>query len=61
MNAQIGEMFRECYRYGQASHCDSMRGINKILFYAEAEKERLEAAMKEAFLEPIRANPSTPF
>jgi Flp pilus assembly CpaF family ATPase len=22
MNAQIGEIFRECYRYGHASNCD---------------------------------------
>jgi hypothetical protein len=42
MNAQLGEIFRECYRYGTASHCDEMRGIKKILFYANAEKERLE-------------------
>lgn len=42
MNAQVGEMFRECYRYGEASHCDMLRGIKKILFYANAEKERLE-------------------
>lgn len=42
MNAQIGEIFRECYRYGLASHSDELRGINKIFFYAKAEKERLE-------------------
>lgn len=41
MNAQIGEIFRECYRYGQASHCDEIRGIKKILFYANAELKRL--------------------
>lgn len=41
MNAQIGEIFRECYRYGQASHSDEVRGIKKILFYAEAELKRL--------------------
>lgn len=41
MNAQIGEIFRECYRYGRASHSDEMRGIKKILFYAKAELERL--------------------
>lgn len=46
MNAQIGEIFRECYRYGQASHCDELRGINKILFYANAEKKRLVAKGK---------------
>ena len=42
MNAQIGEIFRESYRYGKASHCDELRGIKKIIFYAEAEKARLE-------------------
>ena len=41
MNAQIGEIFRECYRYGQASHSDELRGIKKILFYAQAEMKRL--------------------
>lgn len=41
MNAQIGEIFREAYRYGQASHCDKLRGIRKIKFYADAEEERL--------------------
>ena len=42
MNAQIGEIFRECYRYGRASHSDEMRGIKKILFYAKAELVRLQ-------------------
>jgi len=42
MNAQIGEIFRECYRYGQASHSGELRGIKKILFYAKAELERLQ-------------------
>lgn len=42
MNAQIGEIFRECYRYGQASHSDELRGIKKIIFYAQAELKRLE-------------------
>ena len=41
LNAQIGEIFRECYRYGKASHCDEERGIRKILFYANAELKRL--------------------
>ena len=44
MNAQIGEIFRECYRYGQASHSDEIRGIKKILFYANAELKRLQNA-----------------
>ena len=41
MNAQLGEIFRECYRYGQSSHSDELRGIKKILFYANAELKRL--------------------
>lgn len=42
LNAQIGEIFRACYRYGMASHSDQMRDAKKILFYAQAEVERLE-------------------
>ena len=46
MNAQIGEIFRECYRYNQAAHCDEERGIKKILFYAKAELERINNLKK---------------
>ena len=42
MNAQVGEIFRACYRMGQASHSDCLRDAKKILFYAKAEVERLE-------------------
>ena len=42
LNAQIGEIFRACYRYGQASHSDKLRDAKKMKFYAEAEIERLE-------------------
>jgi hypothetical protein len=42
MNAQIGEIFRACYRYGIASHSDKLRDAKKIKFYAEAEIARLE-------------------
>src|SRR5699024_1906247 len=42
MNAQIGEIFRACYRYGQASHSDQLRDAKKIQFYINAEIERLE-------------------
>jgi len=42
MNAQIGEIFRACYRYGEVSHSNRMRDAKKIKFYAEAEIERLE-------------------
>ena len=42
MNAQIGKIFRACYRYGLVSHSDKLRDARKILFYAQAEVERLE-------------------
>jgi|GEM_PF-2304958 len=42
MNAQIGEIFRACYRYGLVSHSDMLRDAKKIKFYAQAEIERLE-------------------
>lgn len=42
LNAQLGEIFRACYRYGHASHSDKMRDAKKIRFYAEAEVKRLE-------------------
>lgn len=43
MNAQIGEIFRACYRMGRAAHSDELRDAKKILFYAKAEVARLEA------------------
>ncbi|TFZ81665.1 hypothetical protein [Candidatus Macondimonas diazotrophica] len=43
MNAQIGEIFRSCYRYGSSSHSDELRDAKKILFYAKAEVARLES------------------
>lgn len=43
MNAQIGEIFRACYRYGIASHSDRLRDAKKIKFYIDAEIERLLA------------------
>lgn len=41
MNAQIGEVFRACYRYGEVEHSDMLRDAKKIRFYAEAEIKRL--------------------
>ena len=41
MNAQIGEIFRACFRYGQVEHSDRLRDAKKIKFYVEAEIERL--------------------
>ena len=42
MNAQLGEVFRTCYRYGLASHSDQLRDAKKIKFYIEAEIARLQ-------------------
>ena len=46
MNAQIGEIFRACYRYGLVSHSDMLRDAKKIKFYADAEIKRLEKEIK---------------
>ena len=46
MNAQMGEIFRSCYRYGSASHSDQLRDAKKIKFYIDAEIERLETWSK---------------
>jgi len=42
MNAQMGEIFRAAYRYGQCPHSPKEREIKKILYYAKAELERLK-------------------
>lgn len=42
MNAQIGEIFRSCYRYGEVDHSEKLRDAKKMKFYAEAEIARLE-------------------
>jgi len=42
MNAQDGEIFRAIYRKGLASHSDKLRDAKKVLFYAQAEVDRLE-------------------
>lgn len=42
MNAQIGEIFRACYRIGQGTHSPTIRDVRKIIFYAQAELARLE-------------------
>lgn len=43
MNAQVGEIFRACYRYGEVAHSEMLRDAKKIKFYAEAEIKRLES------------------
>ena len=41
MNAQIGEIFRACYRYGEVEHSEKLRDAKKIRFYINAEIDRL--------------------
>ena len=41
MNAQMGEIFRANYRYGEVAHSDMLRDIRKIIFYANSELDRL--------------------
>lgn len=59
MNAQIGEVFRACYRYGRVSHSDKIRDAKKILFYAQAEVKRLEMLAEEVMApaDPVAAAP----
>lgn len=47
MNAQIGEIFRACYRYGEVAHSECLRDAKKIRFYIDAEIERLEKMTDE--------------
>jgi hypothetical protein len=55
MNAQIGEIFRACYRYGEVAHSEMLRDAKKIKFYAEAEILRLEKArMPSSFFETVK-------
>ena len=42
MNAQMGEIFRATYRYGQVAHSEKIRDAKKIKYYIEAEIKRLE-------------------
>lgn len=53
MNAQIGEIFRACYRMGLAEHSDRLRDAKKILFYAKAEVERLEKLQEKTTTSPV--------
>jgi len=42
MNAQMGEIGRAWYRYGQVAHSEKIRDAKKIKYYIEAEIARLE-------------------
>lgn len=42
MNAQMGEIGRAWYRYGRCAHSSRLRDLRKIIFYAQAEIDRIE-------------------
>jgi len=42
MNAQMGEIGRAWMRYGRCPHSPRERDLKKIIFYAQAELDRLE-------------------
>lgn len=55
MNFALGNIFKACYRRGTCSHSDELRDMRKVLWFAEREIRRLEAAEPE----PAQA-PSVP-
>ena len=42
MNGQIATIFSACYRYGEVAHSAKLRDAKKMVFYAQAEVDRLE-------------------
>ena len=42
MGGNIAEAFRSLYRYGESSHSDKARDLNKVMAYCKFEQERLE-------------------
>jgi hypothetical protein len=42
MNFSMGNIFKACYRYGNKEGNDDLYDINKIIWFAEREKERIE-------------------
>lgn len=52
MNFSIGNIFKACYRLGQKSGQDDLYDINKIIFFAQREKVRLEKQLRGNSSEP---------
>lgn len=42
MNFAIGNIFKACYRYGEKQGNDLIYDLNKIIFFAQDEIERLK-------------------
>lgn len=42
MNFSVGNIFKACYRMGRKEGADELYDLNKIIFFAEREKKRIE-------------------
>jgi hypothetical protein len=42
MNGQVAEAFRSLYRFGESSHSSRIRDAKKVIFYMQAEIERIK-------------------
>ena len=42
MNFAVGNIFKACYRMGEKAGYDALYDLNKIIWYAEREKARIE-------------------
>lgn len=47
MNGQVAEAFRSLYRFGESSHSSRVRDARKIIFYMQAEIERIKKYEEE--------------
>ena len=47
MNFAIGNIFKACYRMGLKEGADELYDLNKIIFFAEREKERIKRLKKK--------------
>lgn len=41
MNGQVAEAFRALYRFGESSHSSKIRDAKKVIFYMQAEIDRI--------------------
>ncbi len=46
MNFSIGNIFKACFRKNRKSDVDELYDINKIIWFAQREKARIEKALK---------------
>jgi hypothetical protein len=47
MNFALGNIFKACYRLGGCSHSDAERDLNKILWFAQRELDRVSGKPEE--------------